>query len=227
MRMLESCALARKHVVADRLPYVNAYGVISKTLEKIKSAATPPRFTLDFLATKLALKGGSARPVIPFLKRVGFLGTDGSPSELYKQFRNPTHSGSAAAKALKIGYSALYEMNEYAHDLPEKELKGLIVQATGGEPESSTTRAIVGSFKALKAAASFSADDTDEEEDSESTEDPEENGDAEGKTSRSRDEGVEKLKLGLSYTINLNLPATSDVAVFNAIFKSLREHILR
>jgi len=34
-------------------------------------------------------------------------------------------------------------------------------------------------------------------------------------------------KLGLSYTINLNLPATSDIAVFNAIFKSLREHLLR
>jgi len=33
--------------------------------------------------------------------------------------------------------------------------------------------------------------------------------------------------LHLSYTINLNLPATSDVAVFNAIFKSLKEHLLK
>jgi hypothetical protein len=33
--------------------------------------------------------------------------------------------------------------------------------------------------------------------------------------------------LSLGYTINLNLPATSDIAVFNAIFKSLREHLLR
>ena len=32
------------------------------------------------------------------------------------------------------------------------------------------------------------------------------------------------IKLG--YTINLNLPATSDIAVFDAIFKSLREHLL-
>lgn len=35
-----------------------------------------------------------------------------------------------------------------------------------------------------------------------------------------------KLGLNLSYTINLNLPATSDQAVFNAIFRSLREHLL-
>lgn len=31
------------------------------------------------------------------------------------------------------------------------------------------------------------------------------------------------LGLNLSYTINLNLPATSDQAVFNAIFRSLKE----
>ena len=34
-------------------------------------------------------------------------------------------------------------------------------------------------------------------------------------------------KLGLSYTINLNLPATTEIEVFNAIFKSLRENLLR
>ena len=33
-------------------------------------------------------------------------------------------------------------------------------------------------------------------------------------------------QLGISYTINLNLPATTEVEVFNAIFKSLKEHIL-
>lgn len=32
--------------------------------------------------------------------------------------------------------------------------------------------------------------------------------------------------INLSYTINLNLPATKDIDVFNAIFKSLKQHIL-
>lgn len=34
-------------------------------------------------------------------------------------------------------------------------------------------------------------------------------------------------RFGLSYTINLNLPATTEIEVFNAIFKSLRENLLR
>jgi hypothetical protein len=38
--------------------------------------------------------------------------------------------------------------------------------------------------------------------------------------------GSQTLGLNLAYTINLNLPATSDQAVFNAIFKSLKENLL-
>ena len=32
--------------------------------------------------------------------------------------------------------------------------------------------------------------------------------------------------MNLSYTINLNLPATSDIGVFNSIFKSLKDNLL-
>ena len=78
---------------AKKLPYVTAYGNITKALEKIQAASTPPRFTQDFLATKLAMKGGSARPVIPFLKRIAFLTSDGTPTDLYKQLGATTSSG--------------------------------------------------------------------------------------------------------------------------------------
>ena len=34
-------------------------------------------------------------------------------------------------------------------------------------------------------------------------------------------------RINLSYTINLNLPATTDIEVFNAIFKSLKQHLIQ
>ena len=71
--------------MAESLPYMNAYGNITKALKKIQSVATPPRFTQDFLATKLNLKGGSPKPLIPFLKRTGFLDGDGVPTDQYKR----------------------------------------------------------------------------------------------------------------------------------------------
>lgn len=206
----------------EKLPYVMAYGVITKTLEKIKSAATPDRFTQDFLSTKLSVKGGSGKSVIPFLKRIGFLGTDGAPTERYKRFRNATAAGIAAAEALKQGYKPLYDRNEYAHDLKDTELKGLIVEATGLEPEGSTVKSIIGSFKALKSFSKFDGENIVEEKSNETVEAEDETTSGERKN-----HSAHVSKLGLSYTINLNLPATSDIAVFNAIFKSLKDNLLR
>ena len=41
------------------------------------------------------------------------------------------------------------------------------------------------------------------------------------------DSEADDVKLNLAYTINLVLPKSDDIAVFNAIFKSLREHLLK
>lgn len=205
--------------MAEKPPYMNAYGSITKVLQKIQTAATPSRFTQDFLATKLNLKGGSPKPVIPFLKRTGFLGSDGVPTELYKRFRNSSERGKAAREALRKGYSSLYEVNEYIHDASVKDLKGVVVQVTGAAPNSNAVKSVIGSFKALKDFAVFDGTEEEEEDYEEET-----TGD------QSEDTGeriVLKKGLGLSYTINLNLPSTSDIAVFDAIFKSLKENLLK
>ena len=204
--------------MAEKPPYLNAYGNITKVLQKIQTAATPTRFTQDFLATKLDLKGGSPKPVIPFLKRTGFLGSDGVPTDLYKRFRNPRERGRAAAEALGNGYSSLYEVNEYIHAASDNDLRGVIVQVTGDEPNSSAVKAIFGSFKALKDFSAFDGAEDEEEYEEDSTDEQEE--DAGERT-------VLKQRLGLSYTINLNLPSTSDIAVFDAIFKSLKKNLLK
>src|SRR5258705_3760370 len=103
--------------MAEQLPYVPSYGLIAKVLNKIKTAATPDRFTHDFLSTKLGMTGGAARSLTPFFKKICFFGTDGLPTEIYKRFRNPSKSRPAAADPLSAGYQVVYEMNEYGHEL--------------------------------------------------------------------------------------------------------------
>lgn len=215
-----------KFTEGSKIPYVMAYGVVTKTLDKIIPAATPSRFTQDFLATKLAIKGGTAKAVIPFLKRTGMLNSDGTPTELYNQFRSDTLRGSASAQAVRNGFASLYEINEYVHELNDNDLKALIVQASGLAATSSTVKSIVGSFKALRAYADFEATQSD------SNDNPSPAAPTKEESSRSttqREEVVKpsnKLDLRLGYTINLNLPATTDIAVYDAIFKSLKGHLL-
>lgn len=207
---------------STKVPYLQAYGNIKRALDKITTAAVPPRFTQDFLATTLNLPGGGARPVIPYLKRAGFLTADGTPTDLYKQFRNQSMRGAAGARAVRNAYGSLYAANEYVHDASEKDLKGLIVQVTGLEGTSKLIPAMLGSFKTLKEYADFNASadsridhQVDDESDGLSgTHSPQ----------GQNDEHYNSIRLG--YTIHLNLPATTDIAVFNAIFKSLKEHLL-
>ena len=196
-------------------PYISGYGTIAKALEKVKKAPTPEKFSQEFLATKLGLKGGSPKQVIPYLKRVGFLRPDGTPTSVYERFRNEGQSGAAAAEAMRHGYEALYDVNEYIHDATDDEIRGVIIQVTGQEQGSRMVGAILGSFKALRKFADF---DTPPGSMTEADEDA---------AASPAGEGSPFEGFGIGYTINLHLPATSDIAVFNAIFRSLRENLFR
>ena len=97
--------------MAENLPYSTSVGTLEKILEKIKTASVPDRFTQDFVHTKLSMKGGSANACIPLIKKLGLVGSDGTPTDLYSEFRNPKKSRSALGKAFKQLYARLYEMN--------------------------------------------------------------------------------------------------------------------
>ena len=211
--------------MADTLPYLAAPGTISTCLEKISNAATPGKVTGDFINTKLAIKGGSGRALVPFLKKIGFVNSDGSPSELYIRYRNPTEAGSAVADAIRIGYKPLYDFNEYAHELGESELKGLIVQVTGQESKSNVVSLILRTYKNLREIADFEGLPTSKPE---VTIPPEASLQLSHPQRQTHNQYTSTGRVGmnLSYTINLNLPATSDISVFNAIFKSLKENLL-
>jgi hypothetical protein len=220
------------------LPYVTATGNIGRALLAIKNAATPPTVSQDFVKTILGIHGGSGSQMTSFLRKIGFVGQDGKPTVIYTRFRSTDTetSGAAVADALRVGYARLYARNEYMHSLSDEKLKGLIIEETGAGGDSNVVGLVLNCIKALKKHAVFmpkgavvvgpdvgkdkllkreSGSGNDESEDSHSGE----NG--------QRSARFEGVGLSLAYTINLNLPATSDIAVFNAIFKSLKENLLK
>lgn len=205
--------------MAGKLPYLTSPGTLTTALDRIKKAATPPTVNGDFVQTKLQIKGGSGRTIPPFLKKIGFVASDGTPTRVYELFRNSNASvsGAAAAEAMRTGYKSLYEANEYAHELSDSDLKGLIVQVTGLEEKSNVVDLSFRTFKKLRDYANF--EQPLEKEVSVDDIEP-------GLISDVLPGPAGSRQLNLGYTINLNLPASTNIEVFNAIFKSLRENLL-
>ena len=210
--------------IAKYPPYVNGYGGISKLLNKIKTASVPAKVTRDFLSTVLGLKSSSYHAMIPFLKRLGFIDQTNAPTQRYKDFRSGSKSGFVMAKAIKESYADIYQGNEYAHQLSKNDLIDLVATLTGAAKDDSAVVTVVATFAELIKFASFDISDIPEEiGEIEDEEDP--SAVPETRTSYDSSSGS-KVKFGISYTINLNLPASTEVKVFDAIFRSLKKNLL-
>jgi len=205
--------------MASKLPYVNQPGSIVKILEKVREAQTPERFTGDFLQTKLGFRGGNYQQFIPFAKKLNLLGTDGRPTDIYKSFRNDATSKAAIAAALRYGYREVFERNEHADALRKEEFKGLVVEITGLDSKNRVVQLVCSTFDSLAKLADFDASLV-------SRKDAGQNDETKPPADRG-DDSSDDVGLNLSYTINLVLPKTDDQAVFTAIFRSLRENLLR
>jgi hypothetical protein len=209
------------------LPYVTATGNVARALNAIAAAATPDAVSQNFVKTILKIPGGSGDQMTSFLKKIGFANSDGQPTEIYKKFRNQATRGAAAASSLKFGYAPLYKRNEFLHELADKDIKGLILEETGLAADSNVPSLILSCIKAIRAFADFDKKIADEEEAANAPAGfPLQYEGAPANGQQSWDRGSSNIGLSLGYNIHLNLPPTTDIAVFNAIFKSLKENLL-
>ena len=209
----------------ESLPYVNGYGGIPKLFAAIKSASVPPKFTQDYMNTVLDLRSSSYRAMIPLLKKLGFIDPSNIPTQAYKDYRDNALSGSIMAQRLREAYSPLFAAHEYAYKLDKRELESKIRSVTGAGDDEANLYAVVGTFKELSNLASW--DGAAPPPRREEAPPPPPGGKGEREPDPRRGLLMGDGRLGLSYTINLNLPATTEIEVFNAIFKSLRENLLR
>jgi len=203
---------------ANYPPYVNAYGNIPKLFDAIKSASVPPKFTNDFMQTMLGLKSTSYRAMIPLLKRLGFLDQASAPSQAYKDFRDNELSRAVMARQIRDAYGDLFAANEYADRLGKDELMSKLRTVTGASADDEVIPNVAGTFQKLCRLADFESKSANKVTAPIESQQRNDNRSLASET-------IYGGKLGISYTINLNLPATTEIEVFNSIFKALKEHI--
>lgn len=208
--------MIRLHVtMPDYPPYHTSYGKLPKLFEKIQEAAVPSKFTQDFLETMLGFKSTSDRAFIGLLKRLGFLDQANIPTQTYKDYRDRRLAPQIMAERLRASYSQLFDANAYANKLSKDEITSTLKRLLGVGDNDQIVPIVASTFASLVSLANFEASIVPIKPESKA------------------EEGKEPVAVapamrfgGLSYTIVLNLPNTTDIDVFNAIFKSLRENIL-
>lgn len=209
--------------VQGNLPYMTNHGRIRPVLEKMITAAKPDRLTQDYLDKIFGLPAGTYKTVLPILRRVGLIGADGSPTQLYDKFRSDDGRPGAAYKALENGFPELFKRSEHVYAANDAKLSDTIAEATGLGKSDPIVAAIRGTFRAFSSYLpdGFSSSDALRET-PHSVRKPEVEHLDESPIER---RGIGPLN-GISYHINIVVPETKDAEVYNLIFKSLRENLL-
>jgi hypothetical protein len=202
--------------MADTYPYVLNNGKISTLLEAIGNAARPPRFSYEFLKN-IGFPSSNDRAFVSLFRHLGFIGESGAPTTLFDEVRDPLKRPFAVGSAVKQAYADLFAINTSIHKAADADIKAAISRVTGKDAEY-VGRAF-NTFKALLGIAKF-----DGAAPAVAQPDPVPSASSDVDPATSDIVPVKRAQsTSLNYNIQIHLPATTDISVYNAIFKSLRD----
>lgn len=208
--------------------YLTSTKNVKGILTAIQQAQAPKQFSNTFLVN-LGFKSSADRLFIGVLKALGFLNANGNPTPRYFEYLDQTQSARVLAEAMREAYADLFELNVNAHKWTRAEVKNKLKTLTQGQFSDDVLSKMATTFGALAAEADFEAvepaevpqptKDVEEAEEETSTGDGHEPSGLAGRTS------VGGLG-GLVYNIQIQLPESRDPAVYDALFRSLKTHLL-
>jgi hypothetical protein len=204
--------------------YLSTVKNINGIMDAVKRAGVPDRFTYEFLK-QLGFGSSGDRPTIPVLKAIGFLTEGGEPTDRYRRFKDPATAGAAMAEGLRDAYSDLFAINTDAQTKSSTELKGMFGRLS--DKGDAVNKKMATTFKALAELGDFSlpagsaagAGSSPAPIVAEGVEATAESGADDNALSVRNGSAVFSLR----HDVHVHLPATTDIAVYNAIFRSLKE----
>jgi len=202
--------------------YSQAYGVLGEFFGKIRDAQAPGKFGLQNLKD-LGYKSNNHRPFIPLMKSLGFLSSDGSPTQRYQEYRNHSKSREIMGEAIKEAYSDIFLIKSNPTEKDKDLVQGKFKSYHNASDNVAKLHA--NTFYALLDLADLNHNPKPKAviQDKQEEKQPSvENKHEDIPTSKT----LSASRVGLHYNIQIHLPATKDVEVYNAIFKSLKEHLI-
>lgn len=195
-------------------------------MNSILSARAPERFTNKFLED-LGFKSSNDRLITGVLKGVGFLSETGEPTQRYYAFLDQTQSKKILAIGIQEAYEDLFNLRRDAQNMSQDEVKNKLKTLTQGQKGDKVIEFMARTFKTLCDYADWSEPEIIEK--SKETENiyqetSEIISASEGTTTSSAENKTNAL--GLCYNIQIHLPETTNMAVYDAIFQSIKKHLM-
>lgn len=204
--------------------YVQVYGQLPDFFRRIADGQAPSNFTTQYVKD-LGFTSSNFRAVIPLLKSLGFLSPDGVPTSRYHEYRNPARSRQVLGEAVKEAYGDLFTIKAKPTDADRSLIEGKFRSVHNAT--ANTSRLMTSTFFALLDLADLDApEQKDGEQKSIEKNSSELKPDAAAPARPTEPITPPHGRTSLHYDIQIHLPATKDVEVYNAIFKSLKEHLL-
>ncbi len=195
--------------------------------EAILKAQPPERFSVKFLEN-LGFTSTNDRLFIGILKDLGFLNRDGGPQPRYFEFLDRSRSKQTLAAGIREAFGELFAINTKANELNVEDVKNKLRTLYAGKKTDLVIGNIAKTFRALCDYADFETDGTEPVAPKQPAEQQPATKDIQSKAAVPEKLGAGFGKIAVSalqYHINIVLPDTKDQAVYDAIFKSLREHL--
>lgn len=202
--------------------YTQVYGQIPEFLAKLQEGQAPSSFTQQHLKD-IGFPSSTHRTFIPMLKALGFLSASGAPTPRYHAYRDKSQARQVLGEAIKEAYSDLFVIKSHPSDKDKSLIEGKFKSV-----HNATDRPAELMAKTFFALLKLADIDHVPSQQLRAPEPPsplpiESNGVA---TSTNNGALGQVSLPGLHYNIQIHLPATKDVEVYNAIFKSLKEHLI-
>ena len=197
---------------------MTAYLQTTKNLQNIinslVSAKAPERFTNKFLED-LGFKSTNDRLYIGVFKGLGLLDENGVPTQRYHQFLDQSETGKVLAIGIQEAYEDLFALRKDAQTLSNDEVKGKLKTLTQGQKSENILLLMTNTFKALCDVADWTGDDNVGQTFAEDV--------TQDKTQEDNVTKVDLInqgrKMNLHYNIQIHLPETTNMAVYDAIFQ--------
>lgn len=216
----------------DNMGLSQNYLITTKNLgslvNSLVSAKAPERFTNKFLED-LGFKSSNDRLYIGVFKSLGLLDESGLPTPRYHQFLDQSETGKVLALGIQEAYEDLFTLNKNAQNMTVTDVKGKFKTLTQGQKSDKVVGLMANTFKALCDIADWStpkieSKTIDSIKTGRNQVDDSLNDGKSNKESFTNSPTKDK-EMNLHYNIQIHLPETTNMLVYDAIFQSLKKHL--